>query len=62
MKITSKIDNEERTFRTGLAILCLIIGTLLSITSVIIPTIPLILGIVIALTGLILFVVDLFFS
>jgi len=60
--MTSKIYNEEKMFRTVLAILCLIIGTLLSITSAIISIIPLILGILIALTGLILFIVDVLFS
>ena len=60
--MNSKINNAEKMFRTVLAIVCLIIGTLLSITSVIIPFIPLILGLLIALTGLILVLVDVLFS
>ena len=60
--MSSKIDNEEKMFRMLLAIVCLIIGTLLSITSAIISVIPLILGLLIALTGLIMVLVDVFFS
>jgi hypothetical protein len=60
--MNSKIDNSEKIFRTVLAIVCLVIGTLLSITSIIISFVPLVLGLLIALTGLILFLVDALFS
>ena len=54
--------NEEASFRTFLAILCLIIGTLLSVASAFFSSIPLVLGVLIALTGLILFLIDSIFS
>ncbi|MFC1487895.1 hypothetical protein ACFLRN_09455 [Thermoproteota archaeon] len=50
--------SEEAAFRAILAIACLIIGTLLSISSVFLSFIPLFLGIIIALTGLIIFLID----
>lgn len=60
--MNKKLDDEEAKFRTVLALLCLIIGTILAITSVFLPFIPLLLGIFIAVTGLTLFIMDTIFS
>ena len=59
--MTSKQKMSEGMFRTILAILCLLIGTFLSIISAFLSFIPLFVGLIVAIAGLVLFFYNTFF-